>query len=336
MLGGGAAAVEQEEPAVRFARQHASCMIDSTGVMPDPAAKPTCTWPPPAAARECRSARRASSPRSRAPGGSASCAQAENSAALDPLDRDPQLAVVSARSRSSRSAGPPRRRAWCAGSGTGRRRRRSAARSSGGIAKATETASGRLAPQRRAHAANGSAGRQPAGRASVALEVVERLAAGAAAPQRLAGGGAELGQTLRVRASRSAGRRPSSTPNSAPRPAPGGGRGDAVFAQLAAAVLGHPVGRPGRRQHGPHPRAAASPARASASSISTRDHVHRRAAGIGGRDRDLDRARRVDRRRRAARRDRRWSAPGSRGRPRPAAACQRARVGGRSPCRRPG
>src|SRR5205807_3104569 len=64
---------------------------------------------------------------------------------------------------------------------------------------------------------------------------------------------------------------------------------NAVFPELAAAVLAHPVGGPDWRQHG-----------ADLWTLKTftlqcqfdleRDHVHRRTAGISRRDRDLDAA----------------------------------------------
>src|SRR4051794_7325862 len=81
------------------------------------------------------------------------------------------------------------------------------------------------------------------------LEIVERLAAAFAAPQRLAGGRAEFGKhlgivrtALRARHSLLAEQRTAG--------ACGLRRRDAVFPELAAAILAHPVGGPGRRQHG--------------------------------------------------------------------------------------
>src|SRR5215467_13609145 len=83
----------------------------------------------------------------------------------------------------------------------------------------------------------------------MALEVIERLAAASAAPERLAGGRAEfreqfgiLRATLRTLNLLDAEQRPAR--------ACGQRRRDAVVFQLAATVLAHPVGGPGRRQHG--------------------------------------------------------------------------------------
>ena len=164
---------------------------------------------------------------------------------------------------------------------------------------ATTIASRRLAPDLGDRSAGGM--RIGFSGDSDALEVVERLAAGAAAPQRLAGGRAELGRSARVsRASRSAGRRRVSSPNSARRRARGAGRRDAVGAQLAAGPprsssrWSRPATAPSR------PRAVDAALRAARASMSQRDHVHRRAAGIGRRDRRPRRAPSVDVAHRAA------------------------------------
>src|SRR5580704_12068753 len=90
---------------------------------------------------------------------------------------------------------------------------------------------------------------------SVTFEIIERLAAVLAAPQRLAGSRAEFGQYLGI--SRAALRtRYLLDPEQR---AAGASRlrwRDAVFVQLAAAAVAHPVGGPGRRQHGAHLRMA--------------------------------------------------------------------------------
>src|SRR5438270_8884943 len=94
--------------------------------------------------------------------------------------------------------------------------------------------------------AGGSAGSKTL---SMALEIIERLATALAAPQRLAGSGAEfgkhfgiLGAALRTAHLKLAEQRAARA--SPPR------RRDAVFFQLSAAVVAHPVSGPGRRQHG--------------------------------------------------------------------------------------
>src|SRR5436309_1974981 len=118
------------------------------------------------------------------------------------------------------------------------------------------------------------------------LEIIERLAAAQAAPQRLARGRAELGQyfgvlgaALRARHLLRAEQRASSTPRLR--------WGNAIFAELAAAVLAHPIGGPGRRQHSPHLWIAKALAFEGLLDFQ-RDHVHRGTPGIGRRDRNLD------------------------------------------------
>src|SRR5882724_1055509 len=110
------------------------------------------------------------------------------------------------------------------------------------------------------------------------FEVVERFAAALAAPQRLAGGRAELRQHLGIPGAalraldllyaeqRAAGAR-------------GLRRGDAVFPELPAAIVAHPVGGPGRRQHGAHFWFAKTLALQRQLDFEA-DHVHRGAAGI--------------------------------------------------------
>src|SRR6187399_815031 len=109
------------------------------------------------------------------------------------------------------------------------------------------------------------------------LEIIERLAAALAAPQRLAGGRAEFGQhfgmagaALRARHLLLAEQRAAGTR--------GLRRCDAVFPELAAAVLAHPVGGPGWRQHGADfwPRDAGALQRQL---DFERNHVHCRTAG---------------------------------------------------------
>src|ERR1700712_139185 len=87
---------------------------------------------------------------------------------------------------------------------------------------------------------------------SMALEIVEWLAAALAAPQRLAGGRTEFGEhfgivgaALRARHRLFAEQRAAS--------ASGLRRRDAIRFQLATAIVAHPVGSPGRRQHGADP-----------------------------------------------------------------------------------
>src|SRR5260370_29491502 len=84
---------------------------------------------------------------------------------------------------------------------------------------------------------------------SMTFEIVERFAAAFAAPQRLAGGRAEFRQHLGVLG---AALRARHLLHAEQRAAGAGGlrRRDAVRCELAAAVLAHPVGGPGRRQHG--------------------------------------------------------------------------------------
>ena len=79
--------------------------------------------------------------------------------------------------------------------------------------------------------------------------------------------------------------------------------------------------RPATARCAPRPRRTRR--RARASSTSRRIDVHRRAAGVGRRDRDDDACRRRRRRRRAGRRGRRWSAPAPRGRAPPPATVPR-------------
>src|SRR5215831_15848594 len=84
---------------------------------------------------------------------------------------------------------------------------------------------------------------------SVTFEIIEGLAAAPAAPQRLAGGRTEFGQELGVvRAALRTGDR-LHTEQRATRTCRLRRR-DAVLLELAAAVLAHPVGGPGRRQYG--------------------------------------------------------------------------------------
>src|ERR1700758_18793 len=84
---------------------------------------------------------------------------------------------------------------------------------------------------------------------SMTLEIIEGFAAGLAAPQRLAGGRAEFGQQLgMVRTALRAGYLLHAEQRAA-RACAHRWR-DAVLLQLAAAILAHPVGGPGRRQHG--------------------------------------------------------------------------------------
>src|SRR3954454_23786333 len=81
------------------------------------------------------------------------------------------------------------------------------------------------------------------------LEIVERLAAALAAPQRLAGRRAEFRNHLGIAGSALR----TADYLLAEQRAAGAGclrRRDAVFLQLAAAIVTHPVGGPGRRQHG--------------------------------------------------------------------------------------
>src|SRR5258708_1587479 len=81
---------------------------------------------------------------------------------------------------------------------------------------------------------------------SMTLEIIEWLPATPAAPQRLAGGRAEFGEhfgivgaALRTRHRLHAEQRAAGASRLR--------RRDAVFLQLAAAVVTHPVGGPGRR-----------------------------------------------------------------------------------------
>src|SRR5262245_11681742 len=81
------------------------------------------------------------------------------------------------------------------------------------------------------------------------LEVIEGFAAAFAAPQRLAGSRAEFGEQFGVfrtalRASHLLLAEQRTSAGSVDR------RRDAVLAQLPPSVLAHPVGGPGRRQHG--------------------------------------------------------------------------------------
>src|SRR5665213_3274375 len=84
------------------------------------------------------------------------------------------------------------------------------------------------------------------------FKIIERLAATPAAPQRLAGGRAKFGQYFSIpraalRASHLLLTKKCAAPRSRLR------RRDAVFPELLPALLAHPVGGPGRRQHGAHP-----------------------------------------------------------------------------------
>src|ERR1700744_5105102 len=110
------------------------------------------------------------------------------------------------------------------------------------------------------------------------LEIIKGFAAALATPQRLAGGRAEFGQqfgisrtALRARDLLLAEQRAAATS--------GLRRRNAVFAQLAAALVAHPVGGPGRRQHGADfwpPKTLALQRQLDFE----RDHVHRGTAGI--------------------------------------------------------
>src|SRR5581483_4049109 len=118
------------------------------------------------------------------------------------------------------------------------------------------------------------------------LEIVEGLAAAPAAPQRLAGGRTKFGKYLGIlRAALRTG-----DALYAEQCAPGARRtwrSNAVFAQLAAAILAHPVGGPGGRQHGVNFRIPKTFAFQRKLDFE-RDHVHRRTSRIGRRNRDLD------------------------------------------------
>src|SRR4051794_28898674 len=81
------------------------------------------------------------------------------------------------------------------------------------------------------------------------LEIIERFAARLATPQRLAGGRAEFGQQLGIPRTALRARHLLLAEQRAAR-AGSLRRRDAVLAELVAAVLAHPVGGPGRRQHG--------------------------------------------------------------------------------------
>src|SRR5687767_2957376 len=87
---------------------------------------------------------------------------------------------------------------------------------------------------------------------SMALEIIDRFAGALAAPQRLAGGRAELAEHLGIHGAALRARHLFDTEQRAAGAA-GLGRRDAVFPEFAAAVLAHPVGGPGRRQHGADP-----------------------------------------------------------------------------------
>src|SRR5665213_4571965 len=120
------------------------------------------------------------------------------------------------------------------------------------------------------------------------LEIIEGFAAALAAPQRLAGGRAEFGQhfcfagaTLRARYLLLAEQRAARVRRLR--------RRDAVFPEFAAAILAHPVGGPGRRQHGADFWARDAGAFQRQLDFE-RDHVHRGTAGIGWRDRNFDTA----------------------------------------------
>src|SRR6266404_153507 len=84
---------------------------------------------------------------------------------------------------------------------------------------------------------------------SVTFEIIERLAAALAAPQRLARGRTEFGQHLGIPGAALRARH-LLYPEQRAAGATGQRRRDAVLPELAAAVLAHPVGGPGRRQHG--------------------------------------------------------------------------------------
>src|ERR1700722_8822278 len=86
---------------------------------------------------------------------------------------------------------------------------------------------------------------------SMAFEIVERLATILAAPQRLAGSRSEFGEHLGiVRAALRTGHLLDAEQSAAG--ACGPRRRDAIFLELAPAVFAHPIGGPGRRQHGVH------------------------------------------------------------------------------------
>src|SRR6202012_4236611 len=84
---------------------------------------------------------------------------------------------------------------------------------------------------------------------SMTLEIIKGFAAALAAPQRLAGGRAEFREQLGVAGAALRARDPLFGEPRAARTR-GLRGGDAVFPELAAAVFAHPVGGPGRRQHG--------------------------------------------------------------------------------------
>src|SRR5712671_6357419 len=112
---------------------------------------------------------------------------------------------------------------------------------------------------------------------SMTFEVVERFAAAFAAPQRLAGSRTELRQHLGILG---AALRTGHLLRAEQRTAGARGlrRRDAVFPELAAAVVAHPVGGPGWRQHGAHFWIAKTFALQRQLDFES-DHVHRGAAG---------------------------------------------------------
>ena len=130
--------------------------------------------------------------------------------------------------------------------------KRNASRSSGGTAKATETAS---AVSRRTSVTSARGSRRHRLRAQMALEIVERLArtpCSATAPCRRS---SRIRKAARFASSRSAGRRRVVLAEQARGATPARPAGRCRRrSSLRAALLGHPVGGPGRRRARSRPR----------------------------------------------------------------------------------